>query len=181
VQATEATQLLGQSSFLGPDIQGPSPPETRCPPCPRGLCQSTWGSCLGCQINQRLVCAGESTDYRSYRASGTGRSDTASETDPVFGLQTSRHLTHQRRGVHPGGLCRRTLGSHLGSPIPQRLVCPGKSEEYRSYTASRTGRSDTPFGTSPVSGLHLLPGGRSECQISVHLPCKKRACLQRVF
>jgi hypothetical protein len=35
--------------------------------------------------------------------------------------------------------------------------------------------------TGPVSGLLLLPGGRSKHQISVHLPCKRRACLQRVL
>ena len=29
--------------------------------------------------------------------------------------------------------------------------------------------------TGLVSGLHLLPGGRSERKISVHLPCKRRA------
>jgi hypothetical protein len=37
------------------------------------------------------------------------------------------------------------------------------------------------FWDSTVSGTHLLPGGRSECQISVHLPCKWRACLQGVL
>jgi hypothetical protein len=32
-----------------------------------------------------------------------------------------------------------------------------------------------------VSGTQLLPGGRFKHQISGHLPCKKRACLQRIF
>jgi hypothetical protein len=32
-----------------------------------------------------------------------------------------------------------------------------------------------------VSGSQRLPGGRFEHQISGHLPCKKRACLQRVI
>jgi hypothetical protein len=32
-----------------------------------------------------------------------------------------------------------------------------------------------------VSGTQLLPGGRFECQISGHLPCKRRACLKRVL
>jgi hypothetical protein len=31
------------------------------------------------------------------------------------------------------------------------------------------------------SGLHLQPRGRSELRTSVHLPCKRRACLQRVL
>jgi hypothetical protein len=105
VRTTEATQLLKQMPFQAPDIWTPSLPEGRCPPCLGGLCRSIWGN-------------------------------------------------------------------HLGSRIPQRLVCTGESADYRSNTAC---------GTGPVSGLHLLPGGRSECQISVHLPCKRRACLQRVL
>jgi hypothetical protein len=40
-------------------------PEERCPPCPGGVCRSTWGSHLGFRIPLRLVCAGESVDYRS--------------------------------------------------------------------------------------------------------------------
>jgi hypothetical protein len=32
-----------------------------------------------------------------------------------------------------------------------------------------------------ASGTQLLPGGRFEHQISGFLPCKKRACLQRIF
>jgi hypothetical protein len=91
---------------------------------------------------------------------------------PLLGLQTSRHLPRQRRGVHPGGLFLLRSGSHFGSWIPQRLVCTGESVDNRSNTAS---------GTGPVSGLHLQPGVRSEHQISVHLPCKRRAYLQRVL
>jgi hypothetical protein len=81
-------------------------------------------------------------------------------------------LPCQRRGFCPRGLCWSRWGSHLGSRIPQRLVCTGESVVYRSYTAS---------GTGPFLGLHLHPGGRSEHQISVHLPCKRRACLQIVL
>jgi hypothetical protein len=33
---------------------------------------------------QRLACAGERVDYRSYTASGTGRSNAASGTNPVL-------------------------------------------------------------------------------------------------
>jgi hypothetical protein len=32
-----------------------------------------------------------------------------------------------------------------------------------------------------VNGTQLLPEGKSELQISGHLPCKRRACLQRVL
>ena len=100
---------------------------------------------------------------------------------PRFGLQTSRQLPCQRRGVLPGGLCQSTWGSHLGSLIPQTLVCTGENVDYWSYTASGTGRSYTTSGTAPISGFHLQPGSWSEQQISVNLPCKKRACLERVL
>ena len=58
-------QLLRQTPFWAPDIRAPSLPEERCPPHPGGLCWSTWGSHLGSRIPPRLVCAGESVDYRS--------------------------------------------------------------------------------------------------------------------
>jgi hypothetical protein len=53
------------------------------------------------------------------------------------------NLKTQWRGVHPGGLCLSSWGSHLGFWIPQRLVCAGDSADYRSDTAS---------GTDPISG-----------------------------
>jgi hypothetical protein len=56
-------------------------------------------------ILQRLVCTGESVDYRSYMASGTGRSNTASGTgrsNTASGIDpysASRHLgTFPARG-----------------------------------------------------------------------------------
>jgi hypothetical protein len=61
----------GENPFRAPDIWAPSLPEQRCTPSPGGLWLSTWGSNLGSWIPQRLVCTGESVDYRSYTASGT--------------------------------------------------------------------------------------------------------------
>jgi hypothetical protein len=71
-----------------------------------------------------------------------------------------------------GSDCQRRYESHFVSPVPQRSVCAGDHAECRGNTSS---------GTGPVSGIHLQLGGRSERQIFVHLPCKRRACLQRVF
>jgi hypothetical protein len=88
-------------------------------------------------------------------------------------------LPEERCLPHLGGLCQSTQGSHLGSWIPQRQVCTAESLDYRSYTASGASRSNTASGTGPISGLHLQPGVRSKWQISVHLHCKRRACLQR--
>jgi hypothetical protein len=113
---------------------------------------------------QWLVCAGGSVDYRSYTASGTGRSNTASGTDPFSG---SRHPgTFPSRGevyaLPRRALLQSTLGNHLESQIPQWLVCTGDCADYRSYTASGTCRSCTASGKDHVSGLHLQPGGRSK-------------------
>jgi hypothetical protein len=57
------------------------------------------------QVSSQTV-NGELADFRSNTVSGTGRSDTASGTDPISG---SRHLgtfPNQRRGVCPGRLCQ---------------------------------------------------------------------------
>jgi hypothetical protein len=89
---------------------------------PGGLCWSTWGSHHGSQIPQRLVCTGESVNYRRYTASETSRSDTASGADPI---SSSRHLgTFTARGEvsappPPGGHCLSSWGSHLWSWISQ--------------------------------------------------------------
>jgi hypothetical protein len=64
-------ELLRQSSFRAPDIRAPFLPEKRCPPCPGGLYHSTWGRHLGSKIPPRLVCTGESVNYRSYTNSWT--------------------------------------------------------------------------------------------------------------
>ena len=154
----EATQLLGHTPFWASDIRAPSLPEERCPSHLGGLCRSTWGSHLVSQIPQRLVCTGESVDYKSYTATGIGRSNTISGADPTSG---ARHPgTFSARGemsIWP----RRAFPEHLGggpfwSWISMRLVCTGESADYRGYTAS---------GTGTDSGLQLLPGGRSQCQI----------------
>jgi hypothetical protein len=121
----------------------------------------------------RPVCAGESADCRSNTASGTGRSNTASGTGYVL---DSRHLgTFPARGevtTWEGSDLQSRWGSHLVSWVPRRPVCAGEHSDYRGNPSS---------GTGPLLGLHLQPGGRSKRQTSVHLPCKRRACLKRVL
>jgi hypothetical protein len=111
-----------------------------------------------CQLCQQLLGQAEATQLRQ----------TLFRTPDIL----APSLPEERCPPRPGGLCSSTRGSHLGSWIPLRLVCAGESVDYKKLTAS---------GTGPVSGLHLLPGGRSEHQISVNLPCERRACLQRVL
>jgi hypothetical protein len=115
-------------------------------------------------------------------ASGTGRSHRASETAPFSG---SRHPgTFPARG-EVSALPRRALQEHLGEP--SWFPDPSKTSLCRwecglqKLTASVTGQSNTDSGTGPVLGLHLLPGGKTECQISLHLPWKRISCLQRVL
>ena len=106
-------------------------------------------------------------------ASVTGRSHRASEADPVSG---SRHLgTFPARGevyTQP----RSALPEHLGEPSwfpdPLKTSLQRWAHGLQKLTAS---------GTGPVSSFHLLPRGRSTHQISVHLPCKRISCLQRVL
>jgi hypothetical protein len=116
------------------------------------------------QVPQRPVCPGESLDCRSNTASGT---------DPVSG---SRHPgTFPARGevaTWEGSDHQSRWESHLVSQVPRRAACADEPEDCRGNTSS---------GTGPVSSLHLQPGGRCECQTSVHLPCKRRACLLRVL
>jgi hypothetical protein len=115
-------------------------------------------------------------------SSGMGRSHTASEADPVLGSRLPG--TFPAKG-EVSALPRRALLEHLGEPswFPDPSKTSLRRWEYglQKLKASGTGRSNTASGAGPVLGLHLLPGGRSECQISVHLHCKRRACQQRVL
>jgi len=97
-----------------------------------------------------------------------------------FRHQTSGQL-HARGEVFtlPG----RVLPEHLREPSwfqdsSKTSLCRWECG-LQKLTASGTGRRNTDSGTGPVLGLHLLPEGRSESQIFVYLPCKRRACLQR--
>jgi hypothetical protein len=120
-------------------------------------------------------------DYRNDKASGAGRRDTASGADPISG---SRHMgTFLAKGEvsDPPRRALPSWGNHLLSGNSQRLVCVGESADYRNCIAFGTGRSNKASGTGPVSGLYILPGGRTERQTSVHLPYKRRACLLRVL
>jgi hypothetical protein len=61
------------------------------------------------------------------------------------------------------------------------ILCPSFLRDQSATGESADFRGNTPSGTGPVSGFRFQPGGRSERQTSVHLLCKRRACLQRVL
>jgi hypothetical protein len=84
---------------------------------------------------------------------------------PHFNLQTTGHLPCQRRGIFPAqeGFARAPGGTLL---VPRSLW--DWSAQVRVWTTEANNFWDR-------------PPGRSEGQISVQLPCKRRACLQRVL
>ena len=99
----EATQLLGQTPSQTPDILGSFPARGEVSTW-EGSARAGEGATPGPQMPQRVVCTGDSADYRSNTASGISRSDTQLMDRPHFWIQPSRHLPCQRKGVFPGGL-----------------------------------------------------------------------------
>ena len=97
----------------------------------------------------------------------------ASEADPITG---SRHPGTFPARWQVSSPPRRTLPEHLGKP--SWILDPSKTNLCKWECRLK---KVTSSGTGPVSGLHLLPGGRTKCQISVHLPCKRKACLRTVL
>ena len=57
------------------------------------------------------------------------------------------------------------------------VPCPGESPDIQEGPHRIHHRILRPL----VSGTQFLPGDRFKHQISGHLPCKRRACLQRVL
>ena len=101
---------------------------------------------------------------------------------PLFGPQISGHLPVQRIGVHLAQECFAWVSAvDILVPGHHHSILHRWECGLQRLTASVTGQSNTASGTGPILGLPLCPGGRSKCQISVHLPCKRRACLQRVL
>jgi hypothetical protein len=78
-----------------------------------------------------------------------------------------------REAVDPG----LTWGTSPSAPLEHWGALPAESPD------TRKGPHRIPHGILRplVSGKQLLPGGRFEHQISGYLPCKKRACLQKIL
>jgi hypothetical protein len=84
-----------------------------------------------------------------------GRCDTTTGTDTISGSRNPSIFPAKGEvSSREGPNCWSRWESHLLSPVPQRPVCTGESEDCRVNTSS---------GTGHVLGLHLQPGGRSEC------------------
>ena len=136
---------------------------------------------LGSQNPLKLVGTSE-CGLHKLTASGTGGSHRASEATPFL---------HSR---HPGNFpIRGEVSAQTRREFPEELQetswFPDSTETslhrwecgLQKLTVSVTGQSNAASGKGPLLGIHLWPGGWSECQISVHLPCKRIACLQRML
>jgi hypothetical protein len=91
---------------------------------------------------------------------------------------------------HPGTFpVRGEVSTMPGRALPEHLGVPGSLQDYsaqvRVWTTEANSFCDRmkqhSFWERSCFGPSLLPGDRSECQRSVHLPCKRRACLKRVL
>jgi hypothetical protein len=171
-QTAEATQLLGQNPFRAPDIQAPSLPEERCLP-ERAL---TVGA------GERVILGPRSLRDKSVHVSSQSErrvSKLTAEATQLLGQTLFRApdiqaLSPPEERCLPG----RALTARAGE---RAILCPMSLEDQSVQVSGADCRGNTSSGTGPVSGLHLQPGGRSEPQTSVHLPCKRRACLQRIL
>jgi hypothetical protein len=110
----EATQLLGQTPVSGSRHMGTFPAKGEVYAWPGRTLSEHLGEPSWFPIPQRLVCTGESVDYRRDTESGTGRSNTAFGADPISG---SRHpgMPFPARG-EVSTLPQRALLDHLGEP-----------------------------------------------------------------
>jgi hypothetical protein len=115
-------------------IRAPSLPKERCPPGPEGNCQSICRRNLGSQTPPRLVCTGESVDYRSWQFLGQAGA-TELLRQPYFRTPDilAPSLWEERCLPSLGGNCQSICRRHLCSRTPQKLVCTGASMDYRSW------------------------------------------------
>jgi hypothetical protein len=129
-----------------------------------------------------LVCTSTRSPRLSIGRHAQGPWSTASETDPISSSKFPGTFPARREVSREGFACTTGVGGE-----PSWFQDPSKTSLCRwecglqKLTASVTGQSNTASETGSVSGLHLLPGARSERQISVHLPCENRPCLQSVL
>ena len=94
-------------------------------------------------------------------ASRAGRNHRASEADLFSG---SRHPGTLPASIEVSTLPERALPEYLREP--SWSLDPAETSLHRCKCGLQ---KLTVSGTGPVLGLHHLPGGKSECQISVHL------------
>jgi hypothetical protein len=120
----EATQLLGQTLFQAPDIQAPSLPEEGCPPLQGGFYRSTWGSHFGSQISQRLVCEGESVDYKSWQLLGWAEVKLLLGQTPLWATDIwAPSLPEKRCLPCPGGLPEHPREPSLVWDLSETRLC----------------------------------------------------------
>ena len=69
--------------------------------------------------------------------------------------------------------------SPMEKPVEKECIKPKEMKAGLLRRGQATEATEL-LGQGPT-GLHLQPGDRADPQSSVHLPCQRRACLQRVL
>ena len=126
------------------------------------------------QVSHRPICTGEHAGHRSKRASWT-RSLRAFILSQEAELRPRLLYTFPARGESTF-----REGSHPGNQVRAPSCIPGLSET-RLHRRAHGLQKQQSFLDRVPSGLHLQPGGESEHQTSMHLPCKRRHWPQRVL
>jgi hypothetical protein len=160
--------------------QPPLGPEDRCLPGLGGFCLRFRGSHLSSRTPPWAVCRWE-CGLQRLAASGTGESHRASGAVPFLGSR------------HPATFLARGQGStQPGRPLPQNLREPSwfQDSAESSLHRWRCGLLKQPLlwqakSTQLLETSCFRPSSsarrRFKCQITVHLPWKRRACLQRLL
>jgi hypothetical protein len=111
-------------------------------------------------------------------------SSQASEATELLGqglFQT--FIFSQEAELRPKPLCtfpaRGESASREGTDTCTTLY-PGSLRDQSTLESTRASKAKELLGMVTL-GLHLQPGDGAALQTSVHLPCKRRACLQRVL
>jgi hypothetical protein len=113
--------------------------------------------------------------------SGAGESHRASEAAPFSAPDNQPpSWSEHRYPPGPGGFCLRFLGSHLGSGTPWKVVYTGESVDYWNNGFCDRLKQHS-FWERSCFGPSSSARRRSKHQITVHLPWKRRPCLQRLL
>jgi hypothetical protein len=112
--------------------------------------------------------------HRSNRASWTGSLQ-------AFILSQEAKLRHRPLGTFParGGWASRE-GSDPGTQVRASSCIPSLSETSPCRRAHGPQKKQSFLDRVPL-GIHLQPRGDYDLQTSVHLPCKRRTCLQSML
>jgi hypothetical protein len=133
-----------------------------------------WKNDLVSQVSQRPGLPGECKGHRSNRAFWT-RFLRAFIFSQEAELRPRPLGTFPTRGESASSV-RSDPGTQGGAPS-----CTLDLSEMSSHRRAHRPEKQQSLLDRVPWGVHLQPGGEAELQTSVHLPCKRKACLQKVL